>query len=148
MRQIEIEQSRGDMGVVGVERRLRRQILRRKVADIRTQVGSRIGTFEIPPLPTGGSPQKRKRLLVRPIVVVHAGQRIVIIQDGEVGRKTKRCRRLIARPYSSFLIIVQAGAEVDSAARSAFKLAGDGEFLTGAKRRGAEADVAPLLALL
>src|SRR5579863_5601276 len=108
------------MGVLAIERRFSRKSTRVKITDIRTQRGSRVGALEIPRFAAGRRPEQRERLLTRGVIVIDAGNGILIVEQREVRGEAERGQQLITRLRADLLIIVQAGSEVGSAARRDF----------------------------
>src|ERR1051325_11628747 len=79
---------------------------------------------------------------MRQVVVVNSGQRILIVEQAEIRRKTQRRCSLITRLRPHLLVVIEAGAEISAAGRRALGFAGNREPLTGAERNTADGNVA------
>src|ERR1700680_3901647 len=106
------------MGVVPIERSLRLKRLRYEIQNIRAQRGPAVGALQIPPLARYRRPEKRKRFLLCPIVVMSFGRRILMVQQEEITRQAERSSGLIMPARASIPVIVQAGPKINAVAPS------------------------------
>src|ERR1700685_3951089 len=134
------------MGVVAIRGKLRRQSFRLEITDVGLQIGARIGALDVENLAVR-RPVERERLLRRRVIVIGSRQRVLIVQQREIGRDAELLQWLIVHLHSHLLIVIKTSPEVNASTRSAFELAGNRDLLAGPEGGRAQSNILPQLLL-